>query len=268
MYYRQNQGRIRRYKGGSLAFAESRYAASHGTWRRLATSMGSIIMSPFQSGLVAKPYTTGFVTCRVFRIDLETNSAVAFATTAPRRVLGQVVDADGNLYCAQPDTPGSQVVKITPDAQQSVYSRGPAGIGFMSANTPVFDRAGNMYVSDTGSWSERSTATFAVFAPVVGTPRSGLKHPIDTPNGIAIDPEEKFIYYFETWGNSISRIAINKDGSSGDAETRPAHAAPRSRWWLLRRRWSPLDRLSPARQVLRVRCDDAPSGSFRRGLAG
>jgi sugar lactone lactonase YvrE len=158
------------------------------------------------------------VTCRVFRIDLETNSAVAFATTAPRRVLGQVVDADGNLYCAQPDTPGSQVVKITPDGEQSVYSRGPAGTGFMSANTPVFDRAGNMYVSDTGSWSEKIDGHICRIRPGGGDAEVWTKHPIDTPNGIAIDPEEKFIYYFETWGNSISRIAINKDGSSGDPE--------------------------------------------------
>ena len=99
-------------------------------------------------------YTTGFNTCRVFRLDLATNTAEAFATTAPRRVLGQVVDADGNLYCAEPDIPGSQVIKITPGGEQSVYSKGPPGRGFMSANTPAFDRSGNMYISDTGYWSQ------------------------------------------------------------------------------------------------------------------
>lgn len=163
-------------------------------------------------------YTTGFVTCRVFRLDLATNTAQAFATTAPRRVLGQVVDADGNLYCAQPDTPGSQIIKITPEGTQSVYSRGPAGRGFMSANTPVFDRSGNMYVSDTGSWSKKIDGHICKIRPGGGKAEVWTSRPIDTPNGIAIDPEEKFIYYVETWGNSIARVAIREDGTSGDVE--------------------------------------------------
>lgn len=129
-----------------------------------------------------------------------------------------MVDADGNLYCAEPDTPGSQVIKITPDGKQSLYSRGPAGRGFMSANTPVFDRSGNMYVSDTGSWSEKIDGHICRIPPGGGAAELWTAAPIDTPNGIAIDPEEKFIYYVETWGNSIARVAIKKDGSAGDVE--------------------------------------------------
>ena len=163
-------------------------------------------------------YTTGFVTCRVFRLNLEANTAEAFASTTPRRVLGQVVDADGNLYCAQPDASGSQIIQITPEGKQSVYSKGPVGRGFMSANTPVFDRAGNMYVSDTGSWSAKVDGHICLIRPGGSDVEVWTKYPIDTPNGIAIDGEEKFIYYVETWGNSISRIAIKKDGSSGEVE--------------------------------------------------
>ncbi len=163
-------------------------------------------------------YTTGFNTCRVFRLDLATNTAEAFASTAPRRVLGQVVDADGNLYCAEPDIPGSVVIKITPDGKESVYSRGPAGEGFMSANTPAFDRSGNMYISDTGTWSQKIDGHIYRIPPGGGDAEVWCARPIDTPNGIALDPEETFVYYVETWGASISRIAINKDGSSGDIE--------------------------------------------------
>ena len=163
-------------------------------------------------------YTTGFNTCRVFRLDLTTNTAEAFASTAPRRVLGQVVDANGNLYCAEPDIPGSQVVKITPNGEQTVYSKGPAQQGFKSANTPAFDRSGNMYISDTGTWSQSIDGHIYRIPPGGGDAEVWCSHPIDTPNGIALDPEEKFVYYVETWGNSISRIAINNDGSSGDIE--------------------------------------------------
>jgi len=169
-------------------------------------------------GPQGEAYTTGFNTCRVFRLNLDTDKAEAYSSTAPRRVLGQVVDADGNLYCAQPDTPGSQVVKIIPDGKQSLYSRGPAGRGFLSANTPVFDRVGNMYVSDTGTWSQKIDGHICRIRPGGGDAEVCTKTPIDTPNGIAIDAEEKFIYYVETWGNSIARVAIKKDGTCGEAE--------------------------------------------------
>lgn len=161
-------------------------------------------------------YTTGFITCRVFRLHLDTNTAEAFTCTS-QRILGQVVDADGNLYGGQPDTPGSVVLKITPRGEQSVYSKGPAGRGFMSANTPAFDRDGNMYVSDTGSWSEKVDGHICRIFPG-GNAEVWTKEPIDTPNGIAIDPEEKFIYYVETWGSSLARIPILPDGSAGPAE--------------------------------------------------
>lgn len=163
-------------------------------------------------------YTTGFNTCLVFRLDLDKNSAEAYASTAPRRVLGQVVDADGNLYCAECESPDSKVVKITPDGKQSVYSSGPRGRGFMSANTPAFDRSGNMYISDTGSWSQAIDGHICKIPPGGGDAEVWSHHPVDTPNGIAIDPEEKFIYCVETWGNAIARIAIKPDGSAGDFE--------------------------------------------------
>ena len=161
-------------------------------------------------------YTTGFITCRVFRLNLANNNADAFATTQ-RRILGQVVDADGNLYGGQPDWPGSVILKITPKGEQTVYCKGPAGRGFMSANTPVFDCAGNMYVSDTGSWSEKIDGHICRIRPG-GDAELWTSEPIDTPNGIAIDAEEEFIYYVETWGNSISRIPIRHDGSAGPPE--------------------------------------------------
>ena len=44
-------------------------------------------------------YTTG-TGGQVYRLDVESNTAKEFASTAPRRMLGQAVDADGNLYCA------------------------------------------------------------------------------------------------------------------------------------------------------------------------
>ena len=41
---------------------------------------------------------------------------------------------------------------------------------------------------------------------------------VDTPNAIALDAEEKFLYFVETFGNSIARIAITEDGAAGNFE--------------------------------------------------
>lgn len=163
-------------------------------------------------------YTTGFCTQRVFRLNLETNAAEAFASTEPRRTLGQVVDADGNLYCCECDTPGSKVIRLTPNGKQSVYSAGPDGQNFMSANTPAFDHHGNMYLSDTGSWSKEIDGRIYRIPPGGGDAQLWFAEPVDTPNGIALDGEETYLYFVETWGNSIARIAIKKDGSAGAFE--------------------------------------------------
>jgi len=51
-------------------------------------------------GPKGEAYTTG-TGGQVYRLNLETNTAEIFASTTPRRMLGQAVDADGNLYCAE-----------------------------------------------------------------------------------------------------------------------------------------------------------------------
>ena len=163
-------------------------------------------------------YTCGFYTGRAFRLDLEIMTGEAFSPATNRRILGQVVDADGNLYCAECESPNSKVVRITPEGKQSVYSAGPRGGAFMSANTPAFDRHGNMYLSDTGSWSREIDGRIFRIPAGGGDAHLWFPEPVDTPNGIAIDGEEEYIYFVETWGNSIARIAIRKDGSSGDFE--------------------------------------------------
>src|SRR4051812_37193600 len=128
-------------------------------------------------------YTTG-TGGQVYRIDLASNQAHQFASTAPRRMLGQAVDADGNLYCA--DTTGC-IIRFTPDGRESLYATGPGGSRFLCANYPAFDRCGNMYLSDSGDWSDQ------VNGAIYKIPRGGgeavrwYPHLVDTPNAIALD---------------------------------------------------------------------------------
>jgi gluconolactonase len=158
-------------------------------------------------------YCTG-TGCQVYRIDPATKKAEMFARTEAR-CLGTAVDAEGNLYAAH--TAGD-VLKITPSGQVSVYATGPGGKRFLCTNYPAFDRQGNMYLSDSGDWSRTVNGHLYKIRPGGGEAALWYSEAVDTPNAIALDAEEKHLYFVETYGNSIARVAINPDGSAGPFE--------------------------------------------------
>jgi sugar lactone lactonase YvrE len=160
-------------------------------------------------------YTTG-TGGQVYRINLEKNVGEQFASTAPRRVLGQCVDAEGNLYCA--DCTDGKMVRISPDGRESIYATGPGGRRFLCANYPAFDRHGNLYLSDSGDWSDAVNGAIYRIAPGGGQAELWYPQAVDTPNAIALDEEERYLYFVETHGSAIARIAIMPDGSAGKFE--------------------------------------------------
>ena len=165
-------------------------------------------------GPAGEAFTTG-TGCQVYRLDLIDNTAEQFATT-PQRCLGQAVDADGNLYAAH--CGGEEVLKITPSGNISDYARGPEGRAIICANYPAFDRGGSMYLSESGDWSGQVNGHLLKIPPGGGEAELWYPDPVDTPNAIALDAEERYLYFVETFGNGIARIAINDDGSAGAFE--------------------------------------------------
>ncbi len=159
-------------------------------------------------------YTTG-TGCQVYRLDLKANTAAQFAKTEGR-CLGQVVDADGNLYAAHAG--GGNVLKITPEGKVSEYATAPGGKKFMCTNYPAFDKQGNMYLSDSGDWSETVNGHIYKIPPGGGEAHVWYPEAVDTPNAIALDAQEKYLYFVESFGYSIARIGINADGSAGKFE--------------------------------------------------
>jgi len=158
-------------------------------------------------------YTTG-TGCQVYRLNLDDNTAEQFATTDVR-CLGSVVDADENLYVAHTTV---DVLKITPAGEVTVYATGPGGDKFMCANYPAFDSQGNMYLSESGDWSGAINGRLYKIPPGGGEVQLWYSEPVDTPNAIALDAEEKYLYFVETFGSSIARVAIRDDGSAGEFE--------------------------------------------------
>ncbi|MFN0169726.1 MAG: SMP-30/gluconolactonase/LRE family protein, partial [Bryobacteraceae bacterium] len=82
----------------------------------------------------------------------------------------------------------------------------------------AFDRAGNLYLSDSGDWSDRINGAIYRIAPGGGEARLWFPEPVNTPNAIALDAEARFLYFVETYGSAICRIPIRTDGSAGELE--------------------------------------------------
>lgn len=153
----------------------------------------------------------------VYRIDLTTNTARQYAR-APHRCLGQAIDADGNMYAS--DFIAGNVVRITPQGKCTVYAAGPKGKPFGCANYPAFDKQGNMYLSDSsadGSWSQIDGIIYKI-KPGGGEAQAWSTEPVNTPNAIALDAEERHLYFIETYAPGVGRFRINQDGSAGAYE--------------------------------------------------
>src|SRR5215204_1114475 len=95
---------------------------------------------------------------QIYRIDLN-GSSEQIATTGGF-VLGLCLDGDGAIYAC--DLARSAVMRITPDGTVSTYSSGAPGRDMAVPNYPVFDAAGNLYVSDSGAWKENGGCLFRI----------------------------------------------------------------------------------------------------------
>ncbi len=166
-------------------------------------------------GARGEAYTTG-TGGQVYRLDLETNKAHQYASTAPRRMLGQAADAAGNLYCA--DCSDGYVVRISPSGAESRYAWSPRGERFLCPNYPAFDSRGFLYLSDSGDWSGEINGRIYRIPPGGGAAELWYADAVDTPNAIALDAGERHLYFVETFGSGIGRIPVLQDGSAGTFE--------------------------------------------------
>src|SRR5680860_176819 len=130
-------------------------------------------------------------------------------------ILGLCLDAERNVYAC--DSAANAVKKITPGGDVSTYSQGSPVRPMQVPNYPVFDAAGNLYVSDSGGWNEHTGCVYRV--------RPGGDTDIFTlevnafPNGMALHPSGSHLYSVVSQAFSVVRIAIEQDGTAGAIET-------------------------------------------------
>jgi sugar lactone lactonase YvrE len=131
-----------------------------------------------------------------------------------RQLRGMAMDASGNTYIA--DTFANTIVRVTPDDKVSTfagqgmpgYADGPASTAqFQSPSDVAVDKAGNVYVADTGNDVVRRITPDGQVTTIAGTPgRSGLvPGPLPgvlRPSSLAIVGRDLYIGV----GTAIARI--------------------------------------------------------------
>ena len=149
---------------------------------------------------------------QLYRLDLEDRSCQQIARVEGGFLLGLAHDADGNVYAC--DDRRACVHKITPGGEVSTYASGDADRRMRMPNYPVFDEAGNLFVSDSGGFGVRDGLIWRIHpggrAEIWDRSASGFT------NGMCLSADGRTLYVVESSPPLVSTLAILADGSAGE----------------------------------------------------
>ena len=96
------------------------------------------------------------------------------------------------------------------------FATGADGENFNIPNYPVFDKQGNIYVSESGEFRKINGKVFK-FNPA-GEGHIWHNGPFNFANGLGLSADEKHLYIVCTWLPGVERVPINDDGTAGKRE--------------------------------------------------
>jgi gluconolactonase len=133
---------------------------------------------------------------------------------------GITVDPQGRIvYAAEADR---AVVRLEKDGQRTILAERYEGKRLNSPNDLVFRSDGALYFTDPSGgnrfadWDLKKELPFqAVFLLKDGRLQPVVQD-LDRPNGIALSPDEKFLYVNDSVKRTILRYEVRPDGSLGN----------------------------------------------------
>jgi gluconolactonase len=151
---------------------------------------------------------------QVYRMPSDGSSVVELAHVTGF-VAGVALDGAGNLYVC--DVGGSRVARVRPDGTVETYTE---DFQFTYPNFGAFDPAGNLYLTDSGDYY-RADGKLVVVRPG-GRVEVLIPGYLHYPNGLAIDPEGRYLYLAQSTAHNILRFPLGGGGPGhaeiGDAE--------------------------------------------------
>ncbi|MEM7128294.1 MAG: SMP-30/gluconolactonase/LRE family protein [Chloroflexota bacterium] len=151
---------------------------------------------------------------QIYRINLDTGNFEEIANTGGF-VLGLCLDAASNIYAC--DHVKQCVFRITQSGQVSVYASSSPERKMSVPNYPVFDKAGNLYVSDSGGWDEANGCLFRVTS--AGETELIDAGPFPFPNGLALSPDGSELYMVLSNLPGVGKFPLQDSGAVGPLET-------------------------------------------------
>jgi gluconolactonase len=151
---------------------------------------------------------------QIYRISADGSSMEQVASTGGY-CLGMAFDRDDNLYVCDLKHQAVMKVDVKSDTTDT-FATDADDRGLKIPNFPVFDDAGRLYVSDSHAFKEPGPGIFR-FDPD-GKGELWYAEPINFANGLALSLDGRYLYVSETFGNTVSRISIEEDGTAGARE--------------------------------------------------
>jgi gluconolactonase len=110
---------------------------------------------------------------------------------------------------------GVGVVRVTKDGAHDLFASTAGGRTIIAPNHLLFNRTGQLYVTDSGNWMKRNGRLLRFDPDGQGTV---LSEPLGYANGLALSDDEKSLFMVESDSDSVSRFGIASDGAVGAAE--------------------------------------------------
>ena len=104
------------------------------------------------------------------------------------------------------------IVNVRKDGSHSVFADHVGTHKIICANYPVFDRGGNLYVTDSGNWKKKNGYLLRFTPDGKGTIVGG---PYGYANGLALSSDEKNLFMVESDTDRIFQFDLRTDGSLG-----------------------------------------------------
>jgi gluconolactonase len=107
------------------------------------------------------------------------------------------------------------VVRVGRNGTHSVFADHTGSQKILYANFAVFDRAGNLWVSDSGNWKKQNGHLLRFTPDGEGKVVAG---PCGYANGLALSADEKHLFMVESDRDRILRFEVQPDGSLGPSQ--------------------------------------------------
>jgi gluconolactonase len=151
---------------------------------------------------------------QVYRVD-PAGTVIEEVASTGGFCLGMAFGAGDDLFVC--DLKHAAVFRVeTGTGRVERFADGAPGHRLRIPNSPAFDAAGRLYVSDSHQFDRPGPGVLR-FDPD-GRGELWYGHDLTFANGLALSPDGRHLYVAETFANRVSRIPIGDDGSAGERE--------------------------------------------------